>query len=148
MNEKQNKEIKKEEKQTDLETLFGITKELVDKSKDILPVLDLGNADIGSKFKIEFIESKPRIIETPNSDFSDTAKVINVKEISLGNEEFEGAVKYSLFLSSKSLALGVGKLWIEHNKDLEGVKCLISVGETNYKKFGKNRCYTVQEITN
>jgi len=136
------------EQKNKLSELFGVDKETLDKSKNILPVLDLGKMEIGTKVKVEFLEDAPREIKTPNNQYgNETAKVINVKEISLGEGEDEGAVKYSLFLSSKSLALGVARVYVENKESLLGTKVLITISETVYKTFGLNRCYIVQQLT-
>lgn len=136
-----------EENQKKFSDLFGVDYETVQLSKKILPTLNLGKLKEGSRIKIEFTESCPRMILTPNNPYgAETAKVINVKEISLGDTEEQGALEYSMFLSSKSLAMGVAVIYDNNNFDLKGCRAVITVSTAEYKNYGENRCYIVQEI--
>ena len=131
--------MSKNEKETDLNSLFGIDKETLDKSKDIRPILNLGELKVNDFVKVEFIENEPKKIETPNSKFGKTSRVILVKTL-------EDGLECSLFMSSKSLSLGIAKVWESNNKQLKGIKVLIKKSIVDYKEFGANNCYNVQQI--
>lgn len=126
---------------TDIKKLFGVDQETIDKSKDIKPVLDLGSLDLNSVVKVEFTEKEPKEIETPNSKYNKVSKVISVKDITHGEN-----LEYSLFLSAKSLSLGIARIYQKHGNDLTGVKVLIKKTKTIYKDYGENIAYNIQEI--
>lgn len=127
----------------DLNKLFGIDKETLEKSKDIKPILDLGAMKDNSIVRVEFSEKEPREVETPNSKYSKTARVISVKDITEGEQN---SLEYSLFLSAKTLSLGVAKIWEKHNFDLTGVKAVIKKTKAVFKEFGENTAYNIQEV--
>jgi len=135
------KENKKEETEnTEVFKLFGVKEETVKKAQDIKPVLKLGkDMPYNVPLQIEFMESAPKTVETPNSKFDTSANVITVLDLVT-------KIEYSMFVSSKTLALGVAKLWTAHNHDLKGVKAQIIKTTAVYKDFGENECYNVQEI--
>lgn len=132
----------KNEKQEEKLNVFGIDEETIQKSINIRPILDLGQLQTGDIVKVEFLEDEPKIIETPNSKFQKTARVIAVKEISIVGAELE----YSLFLSSKSLALGINRLYVRNGNKLASVKAIIKKDKAVYKDFGENTCYNVQQL--
>ena len=125
-------------KEDRLSKLFGIDRATLDKSKDIKPILDLSKLEENETIVVTFLDKEPHIIETPNSKFSKTARIISVKD--------ENNLEYSLFLSAKSLSLGVGKLWESNNNDLTNVRAIIKKTTAIYKEFGENTAYNIQEM--
>ena len=142
---------------------FNVDSETYDKSKDIKPVFDLGKMEVGDKVYIEFLNDSPKKVSHKNkfrkSDSEPETIETPVIEISVyqvirkDNEEEKGYItvpfnkeRFSLWLSSSSLRIGLSRLSVAHAGKLKGVKAIISVSEADYKKFGKNRCYNVSEI--
>lgn len=128
------------EKQKTVSDLFGITDDELEKSKNIKPNLDLGTMEINSQIMVEFLDTEPIEVETPQGKYSKSALVIGVKLLDGTNAE------YSLFLSSKTLRLGVAKLYDE-SKNLIGQKVIIKKTRVNFKNFGENDCYNVIKIS-
>ena len=136
---------------------YGIEPMVFEKSKDILPSLDLGKFDIGTKIFISFLESEPKEIEVKNKfrtsekePETKQAKIISVYVDRIINAEGQNipyGLKYGMFLTSKSLALGIAKIASNlETWDLLGVKVMIQVSEVDYKNFGTNRCYNVTAL--
>lgn len=131
---------KEQKEKSEMQELWGLDEETVEKAMEINPVLKLGrDFPYNTPLDIEFTEDKAKEVETPNSDYGDKSTVINVRDLVTN-------IDYSMFLSSKSLRLGVAKLWVANNKSLIGVKARIVKTQVEYKKFGLNDCYTVQQI--
>jgi hypothetical protein len=129
---------------------FGVDKEAFEKSKDILPTLDLGKLSIGSRAKVQFIDSYPKEIET-NSKFSKgkvLTRAIRVHCYWIERHTETGVLTvpmegdYTLWLSSKSLSMSLLKIANEQPEgDLMGVSVVITVSLAEYKDYGENRCY-------
>lgn len=143
------------DKQEDL-GIFGVTPEEVERSKDILPTFDIGQIETGSKVVMTILDKKPRDIEHRNiykrkgeSD-KKTTPVLKVFVDTIfrfaDNEYIEIPIKenQTLWLSSKSLSLGLAKIFTKNNGSLEGEKITIYIGTADYKDYGENRCYNVQ----
>jgi len=143
--------------------LFGIDRETYEKSKDIVPTFELGK--IGDKGIVELtvLSENPILIEH-KAKYPDAEKGIKEGELMKtptllvaiekvirndGNNELldipYNMEKFTLWLSSKSLALGLMRLHEDNNKSLKGVRAKIRIGKTDYKKFGENTCYTVSQ---
>lgn len=135
---------------------FGLTSETYEKSKDILPTFDLGKLSDGSIVILKFLDDLPKEIEVKNKfakkgdSKTIISRVIPVNVDTVFNMTKDGIkeIPYnqdcSLWLSSKSLSIGVAKIAENHNDSLKGVKVKISIGMAEYK-LGLNRCYTVSE---
>jgi hypothetical protein len=140
-----------ESKQSDLFSIFGIDKATFEKSKDILPTFNLGELPVGSKVVLRFLESVPKEIEVM-SKFAKKkvlTKVIKVFVDTVFKANSDGTLteipygfEYSLWLSSKSLSLGLLKI-AYNSETLQDAKVTISIGTADYKDFGENRCYSV-----
>lgn len=130
---------------------FGLDKETIEKSIDVLPTFDLGKLELGCHVYMTVLEREPKEVEV-NDKFTNgkkTTRCINVfveKVIRANGEEVAYGENMNLWLSSKSLAIGFFKAYEENNKSLKDVMVKITIGETEYKKFGTNRCYTVNQI--
>ena len=119
---------------------FGIDTETLNKAKDIRPILQLGkNMAYNIAHKVMFQEKLPREIDTPNSPYKDKSRVINVVDL-------DTQLEYSLFVSSRTLAMGISRIWKAHNEDLTDIKVRIIKSRVIFKEFGENDCYNVQEI--
>lgn len=130
---------KEKEKDTTLE-LFGVESASVEKSLDIKPIYNLGKSfPYNQALEIEFLEDAPKIVETPNSKFKESSRVISILDLTTNLE-------YSLFLSSKTLSLGVAKLYKLNNNSLKGIRARIIKTTAKFKDFGENDCYVVQQI--
>lgn len=130
---------------TEQKKIFGLTEEELQKSMDILPTLDLGKMPIGTKLFLKFAEKEPREIELKEKGKygQSSAWVINIDDFTLGENT---VLKYTMFLSAKTLRLAVIKLWKNNDENLENIKIQLIVGSAEFKEFGENRCYTVQQI--
>ena len=142
----------KTKEQDDLFGLYGITEEAYTKSKDILPTFELGKLNVGSRVVLTFLDETPRKMNVANKykkgEKTETS-VISVYVDTVFNMGKDGVLievpmrmNYSLWLSSKSLALGILKV---HKSvgTLKGQKVTLSIGTAEYKDFGENRCYSV-----
>lgn len=125
--------------------LFGVSSESVEKSKDIVPTFDLNKSlKDGETVRVQFTEDEPRTVDTPNSKYQKSANVIGVKVYNDMSDKT--GLNYSLFLSSKSLSLGVARLWEKHNRKLKNVFAIIKKTTAVYKEHGENTAYNVQEV--
>lgn len=137
--------------------LFGVDKDLVEKTKDILPTFDLGKLEVGASAIIEFLEDEPTKVKhkTPYKKEEIETPVIKIKVDTLyrprENQE-DGLIEIpmnsdmTLWLSSQSLSLGIARIYIDNNNSLKGKKAKISIGTANYKDYGENRCYRVSQV--
>lgn len=134
--------------------VYGVSEESFNKSKDILPTLDIGKLEVGSRVLLTFLDDAPKLvsIESKFQKKKVDTPVIRVLVDTIFRMEKDGrlleiptGMNYSLWLSSKSLAMGVLKVHQAHGT-LKDIKISISIGMTDYKDFGENRCYTAQEV--
>lgn len=144
-------------KQSDLFEAFGIDKETFEKSKDILPTLDLGELETGSEVYIQFLESMPIKEVEHQSKFGNKGEKVKTKVLTVSVEkilrqtdseklEIPIGEKQTLWLSSKSLRLGIMRIASENNNNLEGLKVVIKKGLATYKQYGENTCYNVVQL--
>lgn len=145
---------KETESKTDIFSLFGVTKETYENSKNINPIFDFSKVDIvegvvisetpilvthKAKFKNEYHKIGDEI-QTPTI----AIKVLNaVKDGQDITSELTGV--YSVWLSSKTLALGFLGLFDKH-KTLKNLKFRVKVETANYKQYGENTAYRVMEL--
>ncbi len=143
---------------------FGIDQKTLDKSGDIFPPFDLSGLEDGAKIFIKFVSQKPKVVEHKDiyardedgKKIPDAKKNTGVLEIfveKVARPQDDGSFldvdyneTFSLWLSSKSLSIGIAKISQEHNYNLEGVKAKIHKGKAQYKDFGENTCYSVSEV--
>lgn len=137
--------------------ILGVDKDLVEKAKDILPTLDLGTLEVGEVVYLQVLSEEPKEVTHKNKFKKNkkdpdeiTTKVINVfveKIIRADEDKTEVTIgdKQALWLSSKSLALGISRVLEENEDKLLGLKLKIEIGKAIYKEFGENRCYNVSE---
>lgn len=134
---------------------FGITDEELEKGADIVPTFSLGkDLPVGSKVIVEILEKEPREIEVKDIYGKEEKKktsVLNVfvKQVSRPNgEEFlviPIEEERSIYLTSKTLALGFGRIYKKYNGDFKGVMVKIHKTTAEYKQ-GENICYNVTEL--
>lgn len=145
-------------KQENLE-LFGITKDELNQSKDILPTLDMGKKlEDESRLVLTFIEDKPKLVNVRDVMSKDKDARRDVPSIGIFLHEVHRPQadgkhliipmneKYNMFLSSKTLRLGIGKIFDSHQENLKDVKVKIHKTKADFKGYGENTCYTVSEI--
>ena len=148
--------------------LFGVDKKAVEKSGEIFPTLELGKLEQEAKVFGVIEQEKPKVVEhSKKFNLSDKEKeqkakgedvkiktsVLNLFVNKIERPQSDGSFlpvemneTYSLWLSSKSLGLGLGKIAEEHDGNLKGVKIKIHKGKAEYKEFGENTCYSVSEV--
>lgn len=144
----------KTETANDSFSLFGVTKEQFEKTKNLNPIFDFSKADVVSgnivsqapflvkhkaKFKGEFHKIGDEI-QTPVLIVNITGATKDSKDCT---SDLSG--KYSLFLSSKTMALGFLSLFDKY-QSLEGLKFRIVVSKATYKQYGENTIYRVHEL--
>jgi len=135
-------------------SLFGVSKEAFTKSKDIKPIFDFSKVDAvegivlssvpvlvkhKAKFKGEFHKIGDEI-QTPVIQVKITSAVKDGEDMTA---EYSG--EYSIWLSSKTLALGFLNLFDMHST-LKDVKFRVKVETAKYKDYGENTAYRVMEI--
>lgn len=141
--------------------VYGITEEDLEKSKDINPTLNLGKFEEGAMLDLTILDKEPKFVKHKNK-FKQSAKDSDEKETPVLNVVLHTVYrpqedktflnvpmndeKYSLWLSSKSLSLGLARIAKETLGNLENIKVRIKISLTDYKEFGTNRCYNVTTI--
>ena len=137
--------------QQKLSELLGFDNETLMKAKSILPTFDLGKMEVGSKIILQILDL-PKEVETKDKYKGGMKKTkvlpVLIQKIIRGDGlEIADNEKYGLWLSSKSLSLGIAKLSESDSaEEIIGKKILIRVGMAEYKGFGENRCYNVNEL--
>lgn len=141
------------EKQDKLSS-FGLTQEEFEKFKDVLPTFNIGQIEIGSKVHLTFLDSEPIMVEA--KEFGKQTKVptpcLRVHIETVFRKQSDGqylevpmASDSTLWLSSKTLAMGIYNLFEQNAKNLKGKKAEIIVGIANYKDYGEGRAYRVTQ---
>jgi len=132
---------------------FKIDKEEFEKSKDILPTLDMGKLEINESVIVTIDSEEPTEIEHDDK-FNKGKKIKSLvlpvvvnqyNRIDKENKEFivtANDEKMTLWLSSKSLRMNLLKCF-ENKPFIKGVKLKITKTTAVYKNFGENTCYTV-----
>ena len=122
---------------------WDVSTESVQKSMDIVPLLQIGKYEIGQNFIVVPMANEPKIIEYEDKQTHEKGsfKVLPVFEI-VGTQY----VKEMLPVSSKTLQMELRKIQEVH-KTLVGVGIQIYVTEIDYKKFGKDRGYKCVVLT-
>lgn len=121
--------------------LFGVSEEELEKTEKIIPSFNYGDYLKNNAFvEFEFSESAPREIEVPDDEEKTgkrKAKVITITF--LGTE-------YTLWLSAKTVRMGVAQIWKNNNGDLTGVKVRMTCSKAKHEKYGEYTAYGLQEI--
>jgi hypothetical protein len=141
-------------KDADLFGLYGVDRDAFERSKDILPTFDLGKLEVGSRVALKFLDDSPKIVTTKDKFSKGNMKETPVIRVMIdtvfrmGDDgkliEIPMNMAHSLWLSSKSLAMGVLRVHQEHGT-LKDKRAIINIGITDYKDFGENRCYSVTQ---
>ena len=122
----------------EINALFGVTSEDVEKGDDIIPSLNLKALLEGeSHVDVEIVESKPREIEFTDKE----GEKVKAPVITVNYEDTE----FTLWLSAKTMRMGFARLFRDNNGNLKGVKARITSKEATHAKFGKYNAYNVQE---
>lgn len=119
---------------------FGVTKEELDATQDINPTLRIAQYfENHSYMDVTFTQAKPEMVKVKDDKGKEEERpVISV--------DLDG-VEYSLWLSAKTLRLGVGKVANEHGFDLDGVTVRITQTPAHHETYGDYNAYNVQEIS-
>lgn len=138
------------EKDQKLSEMLGIKKEDIEHQKDLLPVFNLSKVAVGGMVFIQIL-SEPQKVSWIDKDTDEQKEgsIINIvveKVRQLDGVTVDFGDKYALWLTSKTLAMGMIRLAENDNpKTLLGKRAIIKVGTAVYKK-GENRCYSVSEL--
>lgn len=148
-----------ENKNDEIETLFGVSKESIEKSKNIYPTLELGKLEENSIVFGVVCEEKPNNVKHKNKfkkkgepEELETPVLIvfvdTIKRRTSDGEIVELPIqeKQSLWLSSKSLSLGFAKLYEENSRNLKDIGFKITISTADYKEYGENTCYRVSKF--
>lgn len=158
------------EKNSKINELFGVNEDVLEKSKDIYPSFDIGKLEEESMVSLKIISEEPKLVTHPKkfnlteeeekakkkgedvteetgvlvveiaSVFRPDKKTSEMLEVPYNNEQ------YSLWLSSKSLSMGLARIYQENENSLKNMDVKITIGKANYKQFGENTCYRVSKI--
>jgi len=160
---KKTEEQKKKNSIMDVSKL-GITQEEIEKAEEIKESFDFTNLALNDVVTFEFISNDVNEVLTTAKNSNEKKKIkkgdkvltpcINVKVISLQNKDGLHVLDdenkiYNLWLSSKTLALGIGKISL-YNKDREngliGLRFEVKKSKASFKE-GENTCYIVNQTT-
>lgn len=122
------------EKQKTIKDIFGFDEEQI---KDLKPLLNLQKMEIGTEVVVTILSEEPREVDVDGKFGNNKAKMIDVLN--------ESAEEMALFCGSKSMLLGLAKIY-KRNNTLKNTKVKISIQEVEFKK-GLNRCYIVEELS-
>ena len=134
-----------------LSEMLGLDFEAVKKSENILPSFDLGALGVGDKVICQAIDA-PKMVtfkdrETKKDKSVPVLAVNVVKVIRADGIEIPYNEKYGLWLSSKTLSMGLNRLVKDDNVEgLLGKRFMIKVGMAEYKNYGEGRCYHVNSL--
>jgi hypothetical protein len=135
--------------QKKLSELMGIDAKAAEKMKDMLPTFELAKVEIGSSVVCQALEIPKPVTWTDEEDIEKTGQVLPVmveKVIRADGMIVPYSDKYGLWLSSKTLAMGIMRMVPSDDvEDLVGKKFQIKVTTARYKQ-GENRCYVVKEL--
>jgi hypothetical protein len=135
--------------QKKLSEMLGIDSKAVEKMKDMLPTFDLAKVETGGSVICQALEVPREVAwtdEDGNEKVSQVLPVMVEKVIRLDGMVVPFGDKYGLWLSSKTLAMGIMRMVPSDDvEDLVGKKFQIKVTTARYKQ-GENRCYVVREL--
>jgi hypothetical protein len=138
---------------------FGITEEIYNKTKNILPTFDIGKLEVNSKVILRFLEDMPKEVEVVDvfalqkgqpKDSKIKSRALSVHVDTVFRAERKGILEVAidqdmtLWLSSKTLSIGIARLY-EQLGHLKDVKACITIGEADFR-MGKNRAYSVMQV--
>lgn len=143
--------------------LFGVSEEVLEKSKDIYPTFDIGKLEEESKIFLKVRSEKPKPVEhlkkfnkgkDEDKDTKITTGTLLVEVQEVYRPEKNGEMLalpynnelYTLWLSSVSLSMGFARLYKDNGNSLKDLTVKITIGTANYKEFGENRVYRVSKI--
>ena len=137
--------------QKKLSEMLGIDTDTMNKSKDIIPTFDLSSLGVGDKAIMQAIaEPNPVVWEDKREKVKKTSMVLPVvveKVVRADGTELPYNEKYGIWLSSKSLAMGIARLTEnDYVQELVGKRFIVKVGLATYKNYGEARCYHVNAL--
>jgi len=121
----------------------------IDKAKDYTTTLKLSSLDIGESILVKFLDDEPKVIEYEKEGKQEkfsVVKVLLLKRFQQDGVSFNINSEYDIPISSKTLSMGIAEVAKKYDYKLTDKVVKILVDETEYKKFGKNRCYRVREV--
>jgi|WetSurMetagenome_2_1015567.scaffolds.fasta_scaffold361845_2 hypothetical protein len=117
---------------------LGLTEKQVKEYKEFKPWLKLSEVEVitliiktKTPYKIEFEDKK-----------TGEKKTIMALDVNIEGDNFI----YVLPLSATTLRMGLINIMQRHKFDLTDVKVSIKRSVVEFKKFGENNCYRVQEV--
>lgn len=137
--------------------IFGFDKETIEQSKNIYPTFDLSGKrlDIGTQIILEFVsepvekETKDKFANKKGAKKNAYVAVVNIDTVF--RPQSDGTMlevpinkKYSLWLSSRSLALGLSAALGDRTSWI-GFRCKITVDTATYEQ-GENTAYRVEAV--
>lgn len=143
---------------------LGVTKEEIEQSNNIKETFKFDELNYGDIVEFEFVDDElleiEQIAKNVNKDkgikLGDKIKVPAIKVYVLRiipkdkekeiieYEKTEDNI-YTLWLSSKTLAMGIGKISVDNNEIVKGISFKVEKSKAVFKT-GENTCYRVRQI--
>jgi hypothetical protein len=121
-----------------LSEMMGISDKEIVNMQGFKPIFKLGQID---SISLEFTEAQPHKIVIKDKE-TNKDKELEV----IGCKIFGDSFEYLLPLSAKTLRIGLANVLYNNNFNLSGAKVVIRKDKAEFKGWGENTCYRVQEI--